>query len=111
MPRLRRKRDDVQFCLDANFSIEAALNVRDVVHVSQLPQFRGSRRGQSLASDVDIAQWRCDNGYVLVTQDSDFMSSSMATASSVLALRPPSRASRHRRRARTFGPSCDARCR
>jgi len=43
VPRLRRKRDDVQFRLDANFSIEAALYVRDVVHVSQLPQFRGNR--------------------------------------------------------------------
>jgi len=74
VPRLRRKRNDVQFCLDANFSIEAAQNIRDVVHVSQLPQLRGSRRGQSPASDADIAQWCRDNGYVLATQDSDFTS-------------------------------------
>ena len=36
MPRLRRKRSDVQFCLDANLSIEAVLNLDNVVHVSQL---------------------------------------------------------------------------
>lgn len=74
MPRSRRKRSDVQFCLDANFSIEAVLNVDNVVHVSQLPRFRSSRRGQSGAPDVEIAQWCRENDHVLVTQDADFTS-------------------------------------
>ena len=74
MPRLRRKRTDVQFCLDANISIEAALNIANVVHVSQLPEFQDRRRGQSNAPDVEIARWCRDNSRVLVTQDSDFTS-------------------------------------
>ena len=74
MPRLRRKRTDVQFCLDANISIEAALNVANVVHVSQLPELQGRRRGRSHAPDVEIARWCRDNSRVLVTQDSDFTS-------------------------------------
>ena len=74
MPRLRRKRSDVQFCLDANLSIEAVLNLDNVVHVSQLSRLHSSRRGRSSAPDVEIAQWCRENGHVLVTQDADFTS-------------------------------------
>lgn len=74
MPRLRRKRNDVQFCLDANISIEAALNVDNVEHVSQLSEYQSDRRGQSPAPDVEIARWCRDNGRVLVTLDADFTS-------------------------------------
>lgn len=74
MPRSRRKRNDIQFCLDANFSIEAVQGVANAVHVSELPQFSSAHRGQSRAPDVDIAHWCHANSHVLVTQDTDFTS-------------------------------------
>lgn len=49
-------------------------NVANAVHVSELPQFSSSQRGQSPALDVDIANWCHANSHILVTQDADFTS-------------------------------------
>ena len=65
---------DTRFCLDANISPRAAAGIDNVIHVSEVDALSRTHGGHSNADDYDIAVWCADNGYVLVTCDSDFRS-------------------------------------
>ncbi len=63
---------DIRFCLDANISPRAAAGIDNVIHVSEVDALSRTHGGHSDAHDYDIAVWCAENGYVLVTCDSDF---------------------------------------
>ena len=72
---------DIRFCLDANISPRAAAGIDNVIHVSEVEALSRTHGGHSNAHDYDIALWCAENGYVLVTCDSDFRSRRQRTQS------------------------------
>ena len=81
---MRSSRDrprEIRFCLDANISPRAAAGFDNVIHVSQVEALSRTDSGHSNAHDYDIAVWRAENDYVLVTCDDDFRSRGQRTQS------------------------------